>query len=109
MRVKFWQPAGEYERFAAHAFDSFVGQEVPFKIKGIERGQATVVAVEVAEDGTGANWTLDILHDRDLAENQTQNNRGELAALETWRESGRRNLAEWAAWVAARFGKTESP
>ncbi len=60
MRVKFWHPADEHERYAPHAFDSLIGQEVPFKIEGAERGRTTVVAVEVAEDGSGATWTVDI-------------------------------------------------
>jgi hypothetical protein len=69
VRIQHWQPSGTFEvpgkgefpqRFAAHAFDNCVGKDVPFKIEGVERGRATVVAVEVAEDGSGATWTVDI-------------------------------------------------
>lgn len=60
MRIEFWQPAGADERFGSHAFDNTIGQSCPFKVEGAERGQATVVAVEVAEDGSGAKFTVDI-------------------------------------------------
>ena len=69
MIIEFYQPAGTVEipgkgefedRYAPHAFDGTIGKEVPFKIKGIERGRATVVAVKVDEDGRGATWTVDI-------------------------------------------------
>jgi hypothetical protein len=69
MRVEFYEPAGTIEipgkgeaeqRYASHAFDGCIGQEVPFKIEGVERGRATVVAVKVDEDGRGATWTVDI-------------------------------------------------
>lgn len=60
MIVKFHQPAGEHEQYMPHAFDRLVGQEAPFKIGGVERGRATVVAVKVDEDGRGATWTVDI-------------------------------------------------
>ena len=60
MRVEFYQPADEHERYAPHAFDRLVGQEAPFKIEGTERGRATVAAVKVDDDGRGATWTVDI-------------------------------------------------
>jgi hypothetical protein len=60
VRIKFYHPAGEHERYAPHAFDRLIGQEAPFKIEGAERGRATVIAVKVNEDGTGAEWTVDI-------------------------------------------------
>lgn len=60
MRVEFYQPAEEHERYMPHAFDGIIGQEAPFKIEGAERGRATVVAVKVDEDGRGAMWTVDI-------------------------------------------------
>ena len=60
MRVEFYQPADEHERYDPHAFDRLLGQEAPFKIGGVEHGRATVVAVMVDEDGRGATWTVDI-------------------------------------------------
>lgn len=69
MRIEFYQPArtievpgkGEFpEQYAPHAFDRCIGQEVPFKIEGVERGRCTVVGVEVDDDGGGATWTVDI-------------------------------------------------
>jgi hypothetical protein len=75
IRVEFYNPAGTYEvpgkgefpvQYAPHAFDRCIGQEVPFKIEGIPRGRATVVAVKVDEDGRGATWTVDIT-DGDLS------------------------------------------
>jgi hypothetical protein len=69
MRIEFYQPAGTYEvpgkgefaeRYDPHAFDRCIGQDAPFKIQGLERGRATVVAVKVDEDGGGATWTVDI-------------------------------------------------
>ncbi len=52
--------AGEHERFAAGAFDSQVGKSVPFKLGETQVADATVVAAEVAEDGTEAVLTVDI-------------------------------------------------
>ena len=52
--------------YAPHAFDSCIGQEVPFKIEGVERSRATVIAVKVDADGTGATWTVDIAGPTDL-------------------------------------------
>jgi hypothetical protein len=60
VRVEFYQPAEEHERYAPHAFDRIIGQDAPFKIEGTEHGRATVVAVKVDEDGRGATWTVDI-------------------------------------------------
>lgn len=69
MRIEFWQPSGTVnvpgkgeftERYAPHAFDGLVGKSAPFKIEGVEHGQVTVVAVEVAEDGSGATWTVEV-------------------------------------------------
>jgi hypothetical protein len=60
VRIEFYQPAGEHERYMPHAFDGIIGQEAPFKIEGAERGRATVVAVKVDKDGRGATWTVDI-------------------------------------------------
>ena len=60
MRVEFYQPAAEYEQYMPHAFDGIIGREAPFRIEGVERGRATVVAVKVDEDGGGATWTVDI-------------------------------------------------
>jgi hypothetical protein len=63
MRVEFYQPADEHERYAPHAFDGIIGQEMPLKIGGADRGRATVAAVRVDEDGAGVTWTLDIAGD----------------------------------------------
>jgi hypothetical protein len=60
VRVSFRDLAGEHERYMPHAFDSCVGQDVPFRIAGAERGRAVVVSVTVDEDGRGATWTVDI-------------------------------------------------
>lgn len=62
MRVKFWEPAGEYEQYMPHAFDGVIGQDVPFRDSpgGREIGRATVVSVAVDEDGRGATWTVDV-------------------------------------------------
>lgn len=67
MRVEFYQPAAEDERYAPRAFDGLIGQDAPFKINGTERGSATVVAVVVDGDGGGATWTVDIEDVADLA------------------------------------------
>lgn len=67
MRITFWQSAEDHERYAPHAFDRCVGQTVPWTFKETEHGpaisrlgEATVVAVEVADDGSGATWTVDV-------------------------------------------------
>ena len=60
LRIEFYQPAEEHERYAPHAFDRLVGQEAPFKIAGTERGRGIVLAVKVDEDGRGATWTVDV-------------------------------------------------
>lgn len=60
VRVKFHQRADEHEVYAPHAFDRLIGQAAPFKVAGVRRGSATVVAVAVDEDGKGATWTVDI-------------------------------------------------
>ena len=60
MRVEFHESAAAHERYARHAFDRTIGQEVPFKVAGVERGRATVIAVVVDEDGRGATWTVDV-------------------------------------------------
>lgn len=49
----------ENERYAPHAFDSCIGQDVPLKILGQDRGRATVISVVVDEDGRGATWTVE--------------------------------------------------
>jgi len=53
--------AGEHERFAPHAFDSWVGQVVPHRFRETEDGPVIVVlgrvevtAVTVADDGRSA-------------------------------------------------------
>jgi hypothetical protein len=69
-RISFWQPAGTYDvpgkgqypqEYAPHAFDQAVGKQVP--VKGPDRqdlGLCTVVAAEVAEDGTGVMLTIEV-------------------------------------------------
>jgi hypothetical protein len=60
-RISFWHPAEEHERFAPGAFDRAIGQQVP--MKGPERqdlGLCTLVAAEVAEDGTGVLLTIEV-------------------------------------------------
>jgi hypothetical protein len=62
-RISFWQPAGEHERFASHAFDGAIGKQVPL-LKGPadeDIGLCMLVAAEVAEDGTGVLLTIEVL------------------------------------------------
>jgi len=63
MRIEFYQPADEHERYMPHCFDRLIGQEAPFSIEGAERGRATVIAIKVDEDGRGATWIVDIAGD----------------------------------------------
>jgi hypothetical protein len=60
MTATFWLPAAEHERFGPHAFDQVIGQTVPWTLgaRGPVVGQATVLEVEVSEDGSGAKWTV---------------------------------------------------
>jgi len=60
VRITFPEAAEENERYARHAFDGIIGKTAPFKIAGTEHGTATVIAVEVDEDGRGATWTVDV-------------------------------------------------
>ena len=66
MRTTFHRSAEEHERYAPHAFDGVIGKTVPWNLRETEDGPAlstpgtaTVIAVEVDEDGRGATWTVD--------------------------------------------------
>jgi hypothetical protein len=68
-QISFWKPAGTYtvpgkgefpQKFAAHVFDAQIGKQVPVKGPGREDlGLCTLVAAEVAEDGTGVTLTIE--------------------------------------------------
>lgn len=60
-QISFWQPAGENERFASHAWDGQLGKQVPLKGPGGEDlGLCTLVSAEVAEDGSGVMLTIEV-------------------------------------------------
>lgn len=79
MRFEFWHPAGTFtvpgkgefpERFGPHAFDHLVNRTVPWRLRQseggpvlAELGQATVIAVAVADDGSGAMFLVEISGD----------------------------------------------
>jgi hypothetical protein len=52
--------AAEHERFAAHSWDGQIGKTVPFKVEGRHIADATVIAADVAEDGTEVALTIDV-------------------------------------------------
>lgn len=47
-------------RFAPGAFDSQVGNEVPFKVNGETIGTCTLLGVSVSEDGSFATMTFEV-------------------------------------------------
>lgn len=53
------QPAPEGARFAPDAFAAQVGTAVPFTVSGQPHGEATVVAAEVAADGSSVRLTFE--------------------------------------------------
>lgn len=57
VRFTFTIQAGTHERFAPNAFDSRIGQSVPFK-EGEENFTATVVAAKVSTDGSQVELTV---------------------------------------------------
>ena len=69
-RVTWREPSGEVEipgkgrareRFAQNAFAGTIGKRVPFRSSpgGPQVGWATVIDVQVDDDGHGAVWTAD--------------------------------------------------
>ena len=69
MRYEGWEPAGtvdvpgkgEFPRqFAPGAFDSSIGKIVPFKFGDVRVGHVRVIAADVAEDGSGVQFTYEI-------------------------------------------------
>jgi hypothetical protein len=59
-RISFWYPAENHERFAPHAFDGAIGKQVPMKSPALEdMGMYTLVAADVAEDGSGVTLTIE--------------------------------------------------
>lgn len=67
-RITIHMPAGEadtpkgtfQERFGPHAFDSQLGQGVPFTYEGSRFGSGRLVAAEVAPGGESAELTFDL-------------------------------------------------
>jgi hypothetical protein len=69
-QISFWQPAGTYavpgkgefpEKFMPRAFDRAIGKQVPMTGPGGEDlGLCTLVAAEVAEDGSGVTLTVEL-------------------------------------------------
>ena len=59
-QLSFWEPAGENERFDPHAWDSQIGNQVPFRPGP---GSCTLIAAEVAGDGSGVTLTIEIPDD----------------------------------------------
>jgi hypothetical protein len=69
VRVSFWEPAGTVnvpgkgefrQKFGPDAFAGVIGSVVPWTYEGGRVGEATVIGVEVAPDGSGATFTVDI-------------------------------------------------
>ena len=65
-RSSFWQPAEAFERFAPGAFDRTIGQVIPLKYEGRVIGHQRVIAAEVADDGSGVMFTVEVV-DRETA------------------------------------------
>jgi hypothetical protein len=60
-RISFWHPAENHERFAPHAFDGVIGSQVPVGGQAREDlGLCTVVAAEVAGDGSRVLLTIEV-------------------------------------------------
>lgn len=67
--ASFWQPAGTVDipgkgelpqRFAQDAFAGSAGKKLPWTYEGSRLGEATVLAVKVAPDGSGATFTVEL-------------------------------------------------
>ena len=59
-RLTFNIPAGEDQRYGRDAFASAIGTPTTVRVSGGEHIPATVVAAEVAEDGSAAKVTVEM-------------------------------------------------
>ena len=63
-QIRFWEPAEENERFASDSWNSQIGKQVPIRGPGgQDMGLVTLIAAEVAADGSGVTLTIEMPDD----------------------------------------------
>lgn len=63
MRISVRQRANRYERYAPGFLDSQIGKQLPLTVMGQGSGRATLVAANVAADGSEVELTLEVPDD----------------------------------------------